>query len=53
MKVLNLHINFQVLQAPHLIKAKLKKDIDAFKATKLQFLRNNEVFNPATPGMIA
>ena len=53
MKVLNLNINFPVLQAPHMIKAKLKKDLDAFKATNLQFLRNNQAFNPATPGMIA
>ncbi|PWK71398.1 hypothetical protein LX99_04421 [Mucilaginibacter oryzae] len=53
MKVLNLNINFQSLQAPHLIKAKLKKDINAFKATNLQFLRNNQAFNPATTGMIA
>jgi hypothetical protein len=53
MKVLNLKINAPLKTTEKLIRAILQRDIDAFKATNRQFLRNNELYNPQFTGLIA
>lgn len=53
MKVLNLKINTPLQTTEKLIRAILQRDIDAFKSTKRQFLRNNSAYNPNFTGLIA
>jgi len=53
MKVLNLKITAPLQTTQKLIRAILQRDIDAFKATNRQFLRNNKIYNPQYTGLIA
>ena len=53
MKILNLTINRPLNTTQKLIKAVLAKNIDAFKLSRMQFLRNNPAYNPNLPGLIA
>ncbi|WP_183574582.1 hypothetical protein HDF18_01545 [Mucilaginibacter sp. X5P1] len=53
MKVLNLKIAAPLKTTEKLIRAILQRDIDAFKATNMQFLRNNKIYNPEYTGLIA
>lgn len=53
MKVLKLKTDHRLTATEKFIKAILQKDIDAFKATSRQFLRNNQAYSPNFTGLIA
>jgi hypothetical protein len=53
MKVIQLKTNRSSDVTEHLILRILKLDINAFKATNKQFIRNNPAYFPVYPGMIA
>jgi len=53
MKVIKLNTGNTISYTEKLIKAILERDIDAFKATSKQFLRNNQNYLPDFNGMIA
>jgi len=53
MKVLKLKANRRLTVTEKFIKAILQKDLDAFKATSRQFLRNNQTYCPNFTGLIA
>jgi hypothetical protein len=53
MKILNLNTSRPLNTTEKLIRATLTKDINAFKATNKQFLRNNRVYYPLFMGLIA
>ncbi|MEJ6979082.1 hypothetical protein WG906_01390 [Pedobacter sp. P351] len=53
MKVFNLKISPALNETQKLFKAILEKDRNAFKATSIQFLRNNHAYNSKFIGFIA
>jgi len=53
MKVLKLNSQRRLTVTEKFIKAILKNNLDAFKATSRQFLRNNQVYFPDNTGLIA
>jgi len=53
MKVIHLKTDSKIYVTKQLIRTFLEKDLDAFKASSRQFIRNNQVFNPQMPGLIA
>jgi hypothetical protein len=53
MKVISLHPSRTIKATEKLIVAILTRDIDAFKATSKQFLRNNRAYRPHFSGFIA
>jgi hypothetical protein len=53
MKVLKLKKQDRLTATEKFIKAILQDNIDAFKATSRQFLRNNQAYFPNTSGLIA
>lgn len=53
MKVIKLNTSQSIVKTEKLIIEILKRDINAFKATSKQFLRNNQAYFPDFTGMIA
>jgi hypothetical protein len=53
MKVLKLKTDHRLTATEKFIKALLQKDLDAFKATSRQFLRNNQAYTSNFTGLIA
>jgi len=53
MKVIRLKLEMPLASTKQLIGAILKKDLDAFKATSIQFFRNNQAYYPRFSGLIA
>ncbi|MES2277519.1 MAG: hypothetical protein V4592_15955 [Bacteroidota bacterium] len=53
MKVLKLKPTPKLSATEKLIRAILTHDLDAFKATSRQFLRNNQAYFPQFTGFIA
>jgi hypothetical protein len=53
MKVLKLKSQQRLTVTEKFIKAILKDNLDAFKATSRQFLRNNQAYFSDTTGLIA
>jgi hypothetical protein len=53
MKILNLKRSATLSDTEKLIRAILQNDIDAFKSTKRQFLKNNQAYCPQFMGLIA
>ncbi len=53
MKVIKLNPRQEHTATEKFISAILKTDIDAFKATSRQFLRNNQAYLPKLTGLIA
>jgi hypothetical protein len=53
MKIIDLKNNPALDATEKLIKSVLEKNWDAFKATKRQFIRNNQAYHSGYPGLIA
>lgn len=53
MKVFNLKVSPALNETQKLFKAILGKDTNAFKSTRMQFLRNNQAYNSKFLGFIA
>jgi len=53
MKIVNLNISKPNNATEKLIRSILRKKPNSFKATRWQFLRNNQAYNPTFTGLIA
>lgn len=53
MKIRHLKTDRPLNGTEKLIKKILERNLDAFKASKMQFIRNNKVFSPFFTGLIA
>lgn len=53
MKVFNLKVTPALNTTQNLLKAIIEKDINAFKATRMQFIRNNQAYNTNFTGFTA